>query len=76
MRQAEKQGSSVTDKEMIDVLANLGITPGLPAGEEAIEAAKVWATVEDQEDIVEAMRLDAVDEMTEPLKGTRQRGER
>ena len=38
--------------------------------EAAIEAAQVWATVEDQEDVVEAMRLDAVDEMTEQLEGT------
>ena len=60
----------MTDKEMIDVLANLDITPGLPAGEEAIEAAEVWATVEDQKDVIEAMQLDAVDEMTEALKVT------
>ena len=31
---------------------------------------EVWATVEGQEDVGEAMRLDAVDEMTTPLNGT------
>ena len=70
VHQAEKKGSPVTDKEMIHVLANLDITPGLPAGEEAIEAAEVWATVEDQRDVIEAMQLDAVDEMTEAPEGT------
>lgn len=32
-------------------------------------AAEVWTTVEDQEDVVEAMRLDAVDKTTETLNG-------
>ena len=45
----------------------LDITPGLRAGVEAIEAAGVWAIVERQKDVVGAMRLDAVDEMTETL---------
>lgn len=47
------------------------ITPGLPAGEEAIEAADVWMPVEDQQDFVGGMRLDAADAMTERLEGTR-----
>ena len=38
--------------------------------EAAIEAAQVWATVEDQEDVVEAMQFDAVDEMAVELEGT------
>ena len=33
VHQAQKEGSPVTDREMIDVLANLDITPGLPAGD-------------------------------------------
>ena len=70
VHQAEKEGSPVTDKEMIDVLANLDIAPGLPAGDEAIEAAEVWARVEDQKDAIETMQLDAADVMTEVLKGT------
>ena len=70
VHQAEKEGSPMADKEVIDVLANLDITPGLPAGEEAIKAAEVWATMEGQKDVIEAMQLDVIDEMTEALKGT------
>ena len=70
VRQADEQGSSVTDTELVDLLANLNIISGECADEAAIEAAQVRATVEDQEDVVEAMRLDAVDEMTEQLEGT------
>ena len=55
---------------MVNLLANLNIIPAECADEAAIEAAQVWATVEDQEDVVETMRLDAVDEMTEQLEGT------
>lgn len=40
------------------------------ADEAAIEGLKDWATFEDQEDVVEALRLDALDEMTEHLNGT------
>ena len=57
---------SPADTELVDVLANLDINPGEAADEAAIQAATVRATLEDQED-VEAVRLDAVDEMTEQL---------
>ena len=70
MRQADEQGSPVADTELVDLLANLNIIPGECANEAAIEATQVWATVEDQDNVVEAMRLDAVDEMTEQLEGT------
>ena len=55
-------------------MAKLNIIPGECADEGAIEVAQVWATAEDQEDVVEAMRLDAVNEMTEQLEGTGVRG--
>ena len=68
--QAGEQGSPVTDTELVDLLANLHIIPGECTYEAAVEAAQVWATVEDYENVVEAMRLDAVDEMTAQLEGT------
>ena len=51
-------------------MANLYTITGKCADEAAIEAAHIWATVVNQEDVVEAMRLDAVGEMTEQLEGT------
>ena len=70
VHQAQQEGGPVADTELIDLLANLNITPGKPADEAATRAAEIWATVKDQEDVVEAMRLDAVDEMTAQLNGT------
>eukprot|EP00904_Undaria_pinnatifida_P008232 jgi/Undpi1/4539/HiC_scaffold_18.g07893.m1 len=71
VRQADEQGSPATDMKLVDLLANLiNIIPGECAEEAAIEAARAWPTVEDQEDFDEAMRLDAVDEMTERVEGT------
>ena len=55
---------------MADLLASLSIIPGECADEAAILSAQVWATVEDQEDVVETLRLDVVDEMREQLKDT------
>ena len=69
MRQADEQGSPVTDTELVCLLADLNIIPRECDDEAAIEAAQVWATVEDQEDVVAATRLDAMDEMTEQLEG-------
>ena len=70
VRQAGEQGSLVTDTELVDLLASLNIIPRECADEAAIEAAQVWATVGDQEDVVKTRRLNAVDEMTEQLEGT------
>ena len=56
--------------KLVDVLANLDINPGKAADEAAIQAATVWATLEDQENVADAVHLDAVDEMTEQLNGT------
>ncbi|CAB1110663.1 unnamed protein product [Ectocarpus sp. CCAP 1310/34] len=58
------------DTELTEMLAALGITAGEPADAAAVRAAEVWATVEDQPDVVEAVQQDAVDEMTELLHGT------
>ena len=65
-----KDHGSPADTELVNVLANLDINPGEAADEAAIQAATVWATLEDQGDVVEAVRLNAVDEMTEQLNGT------
>lgn len=50
---------------------------GLPAGNEAIEAAEVWATVEELEDVYrDYARLDAVDGMMNRVeRHSRRRGE-
>ena len=69
MHEAKDHGSPA-DTELVDVLANLYINLGEPADEATIQALTVWATLEDQEDVVEAVHLDAVDEMTEQLNGT------
>lgn len=67
---ATKDHESPPTKEIIDLLANLDMNPGEAAGEAAIEGLKEWVTLEDQEYVVEALRLDAVDEMAEHLNGT------
>ena len=68
VHKAEEQGSPV--EELGGLLPNMGSTPGEPANAAAIQAAQFWATAEDQDDIVEAMREDAVEEMTAQLIGT------
>ena len=51
--------------EVIDLLANLGITPGDHADEPAMQKAQVWAAIEDEEDVAEAMRLDETEDAEE-----------
>ena len=58
VRDAQQQGSRVEDEDIREMLANLDITPGEAASEEAMDAIRVWATVEDEEDVAEAMRGD------------------
>ena len=70
VRQVDEQGSPVTDTAMVSCSTNLRYIAGGCADEAAIEAAQVAMTVDDQEDVAEAIRLDAVDEMTEQLEGT------
>ena len=69
VREAQQQGPPVEDAELSDLVANLDITPGEAVNETANKAAEVWATMEDQDDVVEAMRQDAV-EVTAQLAGT------
>lgn len=70
VHETQQQGSPAVDTELTDLLANLDIIPGEGANGAAKRAAEVWATVEDQDDVVEALRLDAVDRMTAQLAGT------
>ena len=70
MHEAQEEGSPVTDTEIIDLLANLNITPGGHADESAKQKAQEWTTIENQEDVVEAMKSDAVDDLTNTLAGT------
>ena len=62
VHEAAQRGS--TNTECSDLLANLDITLGEPANEAAIRAAQVWASVEDENDVVEAMRADAAENIT------------
>ena len=67
---AQQQGSLVVDDEIAELLAELNIEPGKPLGGEAVSAIQGWATIEDDDEVVEALRLDAVDEMAALLAGT------
>ena len=70
VRDAQQQGSRGEDEDIHEMLANLDITPGEAASEEAMDAIRVWATVKDKEDVAEAMRGDAAEEITARLAGT------
>ena len=63
VHEAAAQGSCVNDTELCNVLVDLDISPGKPAHKAAVDAAREWATLEDEEDLVEAMRLDEQDVM-------------
>ena len=65
-----KDHGSPADTELIYALANLDLNSGQTADEAIKRAATVWVTLQDQEDVVEAVRLDAVGEMTEQLNDT------
>ena len=64
---ARKTKKFLTFEQKVEVL---DITPGEAASEEAMDAIRVWATVEDEEDVAEAMRADAAEEITARLAGT------
>ena len=53
------------------MMAELNIEPGRPLVEEAVSAIQGWATIEDNNEVVEALRQDTVDDMTAQLAGTR-----
>ena len=63
--------SQADETATTNLIANLNTIPGACADEATIEAAQVSAIVEDHENIVDAMRLDAVEKMTDHLEGTR-----
>ena len=67
VHEAQEEGSPVTDTEIIDLLANLDITPWGHADESAEQKAQEWATIEDQEDIVKAMKSDDAKDLTKAL---------
>ena len=69
VHEAQEEGSPVTDTEIIDWVANLDITSGGHVDESAKQKAQGWATIEDQEDGVEAMKSDAADDLTNTLAG-------
>lgn len=47
----------------------LDITPGKPAADISVAAAQMWASIEDEEDVVEALRMDKVEDVAAVLKG-------
>ena len=67
---AQQQGSPIEDEEISEPLAELDIEPGKSVGEEAANVIQGWATIEDDGEVIEALRQDAVDEMTALLAGT------
>ena len=67
MHHAQKAGST-PDLDVVQVLENLRVTPGERANTAAVKGAHDWATVEDQEDVAEAVGLDGVEERTEYFK--------
>ena len=66
---AQKAGST-PDLDVVQVLETLRVTSGERANTAAVKGAHDWATVEDQEDVAEAVGLDVVEEMTEYLNET------
>ena len=66
-RASVRGSSSIIDPDLMEVLADLRISPGQPADQDAIAAARMWAMVEDREDVAEALRLDEQDAI---LSGT------
>ena len=69
MSDAQQQGSRIVDK-ISELLAKLDIEPGTPVAEEAVNAIHGWATIEDDDEVVKALRLDTVDDMAALLAGT------
>ena len=69
VHQTQEEGPPVTDLEVIDLLANLDITAGQHADKPAVQKAQVWAAIEDQKDVAEAMRLDEAGDVAKTLAG-------
>lgn len=69
VHEAQQQGTSIGDTEIVDLLAMLDITPGKPAADTSVLAAQTWASIEDRADVVEAVRLDQAEDVAAVLKG-------
>ena len=69
VHQPQEERSPVTELEVNGLLANLDITPGKHDDKPAVQKAQVWATIEDQEDVAEAMRLDEAGDVAKTLPG-------
>eukprot|EP00903_Cladosiphon_okamuranus_P011316 g10668.t1 len=67
---AHEQGAGIVDEEISELFAEVEIEPRKPVEGEAVRAIQGWATIEDDEEVAEALRLDAVDEMAELMAGT------
>lgn len=64
-RSGVRVGGGPDDAELCEVLTELGITPGHAPDATAMAAVKSWALIEDHEDVVTALRLDAQDEIVD-----------
>ncbi|CAB1110321.1 unnamed protein product [Ectocarpus sp. CCAP 1310/34] len=71
VHEAHKQGTQIEDEDIAELIAELRIEPGKPLLEEAVNAIQGWATIEDDDEVVEALREDTVEDMTAQLAGTR-----
>ncbi|CAB1097844.1 unnamed protein product [Ectocarpus sp. CCAP 1310/34] len=67
---AHEQRVGTVDDEISEFFAELDIEPGKPVEGEAVSAIQGWGTLEDDDEVAEALRLDAVDEMAALLAGT------
>ncbi|CAB1116616.1 unnamed protein product [Ectocarpus sp. CCAP 1310/34] len=65
----DMKGSRIEDEDIAELLAELRIELGKRIEEEAVNAIQGWATIEDDDEVVEAIRLDTVDDMTAQLNG-------
>ena len=68
-RKKKKTQESGSRKRLSFEEKQLEIVPGRPAPPAAVVAAQSWATLEDQEDIAEALAADAKDALTERMAG-------
>ena len=59
-----RQGNCVNDTELCEVLVDLDNSPAKPSDKAAMDVARVWVTVQDGEDIVQAIQLDGQDVLT------------
>ncbi|CAB1102147.1 unnamed protein product [Ectocarpus sp. CCAP 1310/34] len=69
VHEAQQQGSRIEAEDIAELLAELRIEPGKRIEEEAVNAIQGWATFEDDDEVVEAIRLDTVDDTTAQLNG-------